>query len=109
MILNLKKDRLKILSNHKNFKFYKYDLRNYKSINKLVSRNKIKIILHLAAQAGVRYSIYNPDVYFDSNLKGFFNILKIAQENNIKHFIFASTSSVYGLKKKYPISEKEKG
>ena len=105
--IKLKKDRLKILSKYKNFKFYKYDLRNFKSIHKLVSRNKIKIILHLAAQAGVRYSIHNPDVYFDSNLKGFFNILKIAQENSIKHFIFASTSSVYGLKKKYPISEKE--
>ena len=101
------KNRLKILSKYKNFKFYKYDLRNYKSINTLISKNNIKIILHLAAQAGVRYSIHNPKVYFDSNLKGFFNILKIAQENKIKHFIFASTSSFYGFKKKYPISEKE--
>ena len=54
----------------------------------------------------MRYSIYNPSVYFDSNLKGFFNILKVAQENKIKHLVYTSTSSVYGIKK-YPISEKD--
>ena len=105
--INLKKDRLKILMLYKNFKFYKCDIQNIKKLSDIIKKNKIKKILHLAAQAGVRYSIYNPGVYFDSNLKGFFNILKVAQENKIKHLVYASTSSVYGLKKKYPISEKD--
>mgnify|MGYP001304922029 CR=1 FL=1 len=105
--VKLKKDRLKVLKNFKNFKFFKFDIQNKKKVSGIIKKNQIKKILHLAAQAGVRYSIYNPSVYFDSNLKGFFNILKIAQENKIKHFVYASTSSVYGLKKKYPISEKD--
>ena len=103
--IKLKKDRLKVLSNFKNFKFIKCDISNSKNMKKIMSKYKIKKILHLAAQAGVRYSIFNPDVYFESNLKGFFNILKLAQEYRVKHFVFASTSSVYGLKKKYPIVE----
>ena len=84
---------------YKNFKFFKCDIQNKKIISNYQKKNKIKNVLHLAAQAGVRYSIYNPSVYFDSNLKGFFNILKVAQENKIKHLVYASTSSVYGIKK----------
>ena len=105
--IKLKKDRLKILNKFKNFKFIKCDLLNYSKVSKIVGKNSVSKILHLAAQAGVRYSIFNPDVYFDSNLKGFFNILKVAQENKVKHFVFASTSSVYGLKNKYPIKESD--
>ena len=105
--INLKKDRLKILMLYKNFKFYRCDIQNITKLSDIIKKNKLKKILQLAAQAGVRYSIYNPGVYFDSNLKGFFNILKVAQENKIKHLVYASTSSVYGLKKKYPISEKD--
>lgn len=105
--VKLKKDRLKILSKFKNFKFVKCDISNYSVLKKIVKNYKVNKILHLAAQAGVRYSIFNPDVYFESNLKGFYNVLKVAQENKVKHFVFASTSSVYGVKKKYPISEKD--
>ena len=74
-------------------------------INNIIKKNKIKYIVHLAAQAGVRYSIMNPETFFKSNLEGFFNILELSKENKIKHLIFASTSSVYGNKKKFPLKE----
>ena len=76
---------------------------NYKKLNDIVKKKKIKIIIHLAAQAGVRYSIKNPRTYFKSNLEGFFNILRDIKDNNIKHLIYASTSSVYGDSKKFPL------
>tara|TARA_Y100001970_G_C14169505_1_gene823309 strand:- start:169 stop:1134 length:966 start_codon:yes stop_codon:yes gene_type:complete len=101
----LKKNRLKNLKNNKNFLFYKVDLNNYKKLDKIIKKNKIKIIIHLAAQAGVRFSIKNPKTYFKSNLEGFFNILELSRSNKIKHLIFASTSSVYGNSKKYPLKE----
>jgi len=74
-------------------------LKNY------LKKNKIKIIVHLAAQAGVRYSIQHPELYFESNLKGFFNILEISRFLKIKHLVFASTSSVYGNNKNFPLKE----
>ena len=103
--INLKKNRIKDLKKNKKFFFYKVDLSNYKKIDNIVKNKKIKIIIHLAAQAGVRYSIKNPRIYFKSNLEGFFNILEISRHNNIKHLIYASTSSVYGDSKKFPLSE----
>ena len=103
--INLKKNRIKDLKKNKKFFFYKVDLSNYKKIDNIVKNKKIKIIIHLAAQAGVRYSIKNPRTYFKSNLEGFFNILEISRHNNIKHLIYASTSSVYGDSKKFPLSE----
>ena len=102
--LKLKKDRLKNLKNKK-FLFYKIDIKNKKKLLKFVKIKKIDVIYHLAAQAGVRYSIFNPETYFDNNLKGFFNILETCRENKIKHLIFASTSSVYGKKEKFPAKE----
>ena len=99
--LKLKKERLKNLK-RKNFFFEQIDITNKKKLNNLVKKNKIQIIYHLAAQAGVRYSILNPSTYFDNNLKGFFNILESSRENKVKHLIFASTSSVYGKKKYFP-------
>ena len=81
---------------------------NYKKLNNIVKKNKIKIIIHLAAQAGVRYSIKIPRTYFKSNLEGFFNILEISRHNNIKHLIYASTSSVYGDSKKFPLNENDR-
>ena len=104
--VKLKKDRLKILSNEKKFFFQKIDLSNFNLINNLVKENNIKYIVHLAAQAGVRYSIENPSSYFKSNLEGFFNILEISRINRIKHLLFASTSSVYGNNDKFPLQEK---
>ena len=103
--VNLKKNRIKDLKKNKKFFFYKVDLSNYKKLDSIVKNKKIKIIIHLAAQAGVRYSIKNPRIYFKSNLEGFFNILEISRHNNIKHLIYASTSSVYGDSKKFPLSE----
>ncbi len=93
---NLKKNRLKILKQFKNFNFHKIDITNEKKMNKIFLRYKIDYIVHLAAQAGVRYSISNPKKYFDSNLLGFFNIIECAKKFKVKHFIYASTSSVYG-------------
>ena len=103
--LNLKKDRLKILKKNK-LKFFKYDLLSKNQIDFILSKKKIDIVIHLAAQAGVRYSIKNPKTYLDNNIQGFFNILDSSQKFKIKHFIYASTSSVYGFQKKMPFVEK---
>lgn len=103
--VKLKKDRLKILSEFKNFIFYKVDINNQKKLNELCKKYKVDKIIHLAAQAGVRYSIDNPDIYFESNLRGFYNILELSRKNKIKHLITASTSSVYGNQKKFPLKE----
>ena len=81
--VNLKKDRISYLNKSKNFIFNKIDLSNKKKINKIIEQNKIKYIVHLAAQAGVRYSIDHPEFYFKNNLEGFFNILEIAKINKI--------------------------
>ena len=94
--VKLKNNRIKELKKNNKFFFYKLDLCNYKKLNNLVKKNKIKYIIHLAAQAGVRFSIEKPNIYFKSNLEGFFNILEVSRHNKIKHLIFASTSSVYG-------------
>ena len=99
--VNLKKERLKILKNNLNFKFSKIDLKNKKSIFKDFKKNKYDIVVNLAAQAGVRFSIKNPQTYFDSNLVGFFNLIEASNFIKIKHFVFASTSSVYGDSKKF--------
>ncbi len=105
--VNLKKNRIKELKKNKKFFFYKVDIIQYKKLNSIIKNNQIKIIIHLAAQAGVRYSIKNPQTYFKSNLEGFFNILETSRYNKIKHLIYASTSSVYGDTKKFPLSETE--
>ena len=102
----LKKNRLKKLKKNKNFFFYKCDLSNQSKIQNIISVQKIKFIIHLAAQAGVRFSIKNPKSYLDSNIVGFFNILEISRKNKIKHLVFASTSSVYGKSSTFPLNEK---
>ena len=103
--INLKKDRLKILKKYNNFIFHKLNINNQKKLLEICNLFKIEIIIHLAAQAGVRYSIDNPEVYFDSNMSGFFNILELSKKCKIKHLITASTSSVYGNQKKFPLKE----
>ena len=105
----IKLDRLKILSRlkKKKFIFLKTDLKNKKSLNKIFKIYKIQYVVNLAAQAGVRYSLKNPQAYIDSNIQGFFNILDVSRKNNVKHFIYASTSSVYGMNKKIPFAEKD--
>ena len=103
--IELKKNRVKLLKKYKNFQFKQYDLEKINLINKLIKNNNIKYIIHLAAQAGVRNSVKNPKLYFKSNIEGFFNILELSRINNIKHLIFASTSSVYGYNKSLPFKE----
>ena len=103
--IKIKKDRLKILKNYKNFNFLKIDISNFNSLKNKLNKYKIDYIINLAAQAGVRYSLKNPKAYFDSNLKGFFNILELSRFFKVKHLIYASTSSVYGNNSKLPFKE----
>mgnify|MGYP001262823643 CR=1 FL=1 len=104
--LDLKKKRIKLLKNlKKKFIFSKIDIYNESKIDNLFKLKKFDCVINLAAQAGVRYSINNPKEYFNSNIKGFFNIIYSSQKYKIKHLIFASTSSVYGNQKKFPINE----
>jgi UDP-glucuronate 4-epimerase len=102
----LKLYRNKLLTQKKNFKFYKIDISNKKQLEKL-SRYKFDIVINLAAQAGVRYAFKNPDSYLKSNVIGFSNIINFVKNNQIKKFIFASTSSVYGDIKSFPWSEED--
>ncbi len=103
--LKLKKDRLKILMKSKYFNFSKIDISNDKEISKNFTKNKYDIVVHLAAQAGVRYSITNPEAYLKSNLIGFYNVINNARNIKVKHFIFASSSSVYGNQNQMPLKE----
>ena len=106
--VNLKKSRLSILKKYKNFSFTKGLLENQKLLNQSVTKFKPSIIVHLAAQAGVRYSIDDPDVYLNSNILGTFNVIKIANKIDVKHLIIGSSSSVYGANKKIPFQEIDK-
>ena len=103
--IKLKNKRLNLLKKNNNFVFYKLDISNSKKLFELVKIKKINIIIHLAAQAGVRHSINHPEEYFKNNMTGFFNILESSRKNKIHHLIFASTSSVYGDSKKFPLNE----
>ena len=103
--VKLKRDRIKILKKYKNFRFYKLNLEKKSSLKKILLKHKILYTINLAAQAGVRYSILNPDAYINSNIIGFFNILDLSRVFKVKHFIYASTSSVYGKTSKFPLKE----
>jgi UDP-glucuronate 4-epimerase len=101
----LKKKRLFFLKKNKNFFFKKIDISNFNETNKLFNLNKFEIIFHLAAQPGVRNSILNPDQYLQYNIVGFFNIVECARKKKINKIIYASSSSVYGNSKKFPVIE----
>ena len=106
--VSLKNSRLNHLNNQiKNFQFIRVDIQDYSKLKDLFDKFRFDTIIHLAAQAGVRYSLKNPQIYIDSNITGFLNILELSKENNIKHLVFASSSSVYGLNENVPFSEKE--
>ncbi|RLA07408.1 MAG: NAD-dependent epimerase [Gammaproteobacteria bacterium] len=92
---------------HKNYQFIKADITDRKTITELFQKHKFDKVMNLAAQAGVRYSIENPLDYVDSNLLGFANILEGCRHNNIKHLVYASSSSVYGGNTKMPFSTKD--
>jgi UDP-glucuronate 4-epimerase len=103
----LKKNRLSSLENFENFEFCKIDLLDEDKIKKIFKQNQIGKVIHLAAQAGVRYSLENPNAYISSNIEGFLNILECCRHNSIEHLVYASSSSVYGLNKEYPFSSKQ--
>ena len=105
--VNLKKKRLLNLKKFKKFNFKKVDIKNLNSLKKIVKNYKIDYIINLAAQAGVRYSITNPETYFENNIKGFFNILEIAKSKRVKHLVYASSSSVYGASQKKVFKESD--
>ena len=106
--IKLKNSRLNILKKYKNFSFTKGKLENEKKLKYSIFKFNPSIIVHLAAQAGVRYSIQNPDVYFNSNILGTFNVIKIANKIRTKHLIIGSSSSIYGANKKLPFREIDK-
>ena len=106
--IKLKKNRYQILNKYKKFSFTKGNVENQKILTKSILKFKPKIIIHLAAQAGVRYSIEKPRLYIDSNIVGTFNIIELAKKVNIKHLLIASSSSVYGANKKLPFKEIDK-
>ncbi len=103
--VNLKKDRLKELEQFNNFKFVLGDLADNTLIIDLFKAEKFTHVVNLAAQAGVRYSLENPMAYVQSNLVGFAHLLEACRHNNVEHFVFASSSSIYGLNSTRPYSE----
>jgi len=103
--VNLKYARLDLLKPYSNFTFIKCDIAEKDKVFELFEEYKPNVVVNLAAQAGVRYSIDNPDVYISSNIIGFFNILEACRYNPVEHLIYASSSSVYGANKKVPFEE----
>jgi UDP-glucuronate 4-epimerase len=106
--VKLKKTRYQILKKYKKFSFTKGNLENYETLSNVILKFKPKVLVHLAAQAGVRYSIEKPRVYLDSNITGTYNIIELAKRVNIKHLLIASSSSVYGANKTLPFKEIDK-
>jgi len=102
--VNLKKDRLNIIKQYNKFKFYYANLQDKQALETIFKENKIDIVVNLAAQAGVRYSLANPEAYIHSNIVGFLNILEICRHNKIEHLVYASSSSVYGMNVRMPFS-----
>jgi UDP-glucuronate 4-epimerase len=102
--VSLKNNRLKILQEHNNFTFYKNNLEDKDGLDQVFKERSPHRVIHLAAQAGVRYSIQHPEVYVQSNIVGTFNILEACRHNKVEHLVYASTSSAYGLNTKYPFS-----
>ncbi len=102
-------DYNKLISSNKlkNYRFIRLNLEDKENMANLFKTEKIECICHLAAQAGVRYSLTNPQAYLDSNLQGFLNILECSRHYGIKHLVFASSSSVYGMNTKAPFSVKD--
>ena len=102
--VNLKLSRLKQIEGSKNFKFVRMDIAEKNAIKSLFSSERFNIVINMAAQAGVRYSLINPHAYIEGNITGFLNILEGCRHNNVKHLIFASSSYVYGANTKMPFS-----
>ncbi|MCY7294363.1 NAD-dependent epimerase [Alteromonas sp. a30] len=100
----LKHDRLSLIQNHPHFEFHKVDLADTSAISDIFSAHKFNLVINLAAQAGVRYSMENPRAYIDSNIVGFLNILEGCRNTGVEHLVYASSSSVYGANETLPFS-----
>lgn len=107
--VNIKKERLaEIDACNRDWVFVEDSIANKDAVEKIFTENKIAVVVNLAAQAGVRYSIINPDAYIESNLIGFYNILEACRHHEVEHLVYASSSSVYGSNKKVPYSTDDK-
>ena len=106
--VKIKEYRLNKLTEFNNFTFIKGNLADKELIEEIFEKYKPNVVVNLAAQAGVRYSITNPDAYIESNLIGFYNILEACRHNPVEHLVYASSSSVYGSNKKVPYSTDDK-
>jgi UDP-N-acetyl-D-glucosamine/UDP-N-acetyl-D-galactosamine dehydrogenase len=106
--VSLKRSRLAILQKNENFIFLEASIEDNEAIKKLFSEHWMPIVVHLAAQAGVRYSLENPEAYISSNIVGFMNILEACRNHNVEHLIYASSSSVYGSNTKMPFSVQDR-
>ena len=106
--VSLKEWRIKELSNYSNYTFIRGNLADKELINSIFEKYKPSVVVNLAAQAGVRYSIDHPDVYMESNIIGFYNILEACRYNPVEHLVYASSSSVYGGNTKVPFSTDDK-
>lgn len=108
-VLGIKKERLaEIQSLNRDWLFVEASIADKASVEKIFTENNIAVVVNLAAQAGVRYSITNPDAYIESNLIGFYNILEACRHHEVEHLVYASSSSVYGSNKKVPYSTDDK-
>jgi UDP-glucuronate 4-epimerase len=105
--VQLKQDRLARLTPQAGFRFVRMDVADRAGIEKLFAQEKFDRVIHLAAQAGVRYSLKNPQAYIDANVVGFMNILEGCRHNGVQHLVYASSSSVYGGNTKMPFSERD--
>lgn len=102
--IKLKEDRLKQLQTFKNFRFITLDIADQVAVEKIFDEEKFQLVINLAAQAGVRYSLKNPYAYINSNIMGFMNILEGCRHHPVSHLVYASSSSVYGTNTKMPFS-----
>ncbi len=105
--VNLKYDRLKLLNSFEKFVFLKNDISDKLAVEQVFKEYRPDIVINLAAQPGVRYSLINPDAYIQSNIIGFYNILEACRQNPVRHLVYASSSSVYGMKERTPSRESD--
>lgn len=105
--VSLKESRLAVLKKYESFQFYRAELADKEAVFAIFERHLPAVVVNLAAQAGVRYSIENPDAYISSNIEGFFHILEACRHYPVEHLVFASSSSVYGGNKKVPFSTED--
>ncbi len=106
--VSLKRDRLKLLLGHENFTFFETNLAEIGAVDQIFAKNRPEFVIHLAAQAGVRHSLENPESYIQANLVGFSAVLESCRKYPVRHLVYASSSSVYGLNTKLPFAETDR-